>query len=218
MPRPIFILDDLADSRAWLAQAAAEAFGHAEMTQVADLRSARHWLRGQPSSAPAPLALVDLGLPDGSGVDFVGELAARFSDAVIIVATIYDDDQHLLGAMAAGAHGYLLKDQDAARIVERLRAVDRGEPAISPQIARRILEHFRVSAQFRAPAGEPVQLTPRELDVLRLIGRGLRVNEAAEVLGISRQTLPGYVKTIYRKLGVSSRAEAALEAARRNLV
>lgn len=217
-PGRVLILEDLPDTRAWLAAVTAEALGVADPVLAPDLRTARHWLGGLPAGPP-PLALVDLGLPDGSGVDFIGELLARDPASTVIVATVYDDDEHLFAAMAAGAQGYLLKDQDAAHLAGRLQALDRGEPAISPQIARRVLEHFRAAAQFRLADGEAaVSLTPRETEVLSLIGRGLTLNEAADVLGVSRQTLPGYVKTIYRKLGVSSRAEAAVEAVRRNLV
>jgi DNA-binding NarL/FixJ family response regulator len=216
--RRVLIVEDLPDTRAWLARVVSEAFGAPEPELAADLRAARHWLTTLAEEDQAPFALVDLGLPDGSGVDFIGELMSRRPLATVVVATIYDDDLHLLAAMAAGAQGYLLKDQDANRLGDRLRALEAGEPAISPPMARRILEHFRRSARFEAGGEADVVLTPRETDVLRLIGRGLTLNEASDVLGVSRHTLPGYVKTIYRKLGVASRAEAAVEAVRRNLV
>lgn len=217
--RPVLVLEDLPDTRAWLAEVVVQALRSVDLTTVPDLRSARLWLRDLDPAAQPPLALVDLGLPDGSGIDFIRELLAREPRSTVVVATIYADDLHLMEAMAVGAEGYLLKDQDAGQLVERLQALERGEAAISPQIARRILEHFRVTARFQtADNGQAEPLTPREVEVLRLIGRGLTVNEAADVLGVSRQTLPGYVKTIYRKLGISTRAEAAMEALRRNLV
>jgi DNA-binding NarL/FixJ family response regulator len=216
--RRVLIVEDLPDTRAWLARVVAEALGGPKPELAADLRTARHWLATLTPEDEAPLALVDLGLPDGSGVEFIAELTARRPLATVVVASIYDDDVHLLAAMAAGAQGYLLKDQDAERLGDRLRALEAGEPAISPPMARRILEHFRRRARFEAAGEAGVVLTPRETEVLRLIGRGLTLNEASEVLGVSRHTIPGYVKTIYRKLGVASRAEAAVEAVRRNLV
>ncbi len=218
--RRALILEDLPDTRAWLAEVVAASLGFTDPFLAPDLRSARRWLSELPADDPPPFALVDLGLPDGSGVDFIGELLGKVPGATVIVASIYDDDGHLLAAMAAGAQGYLLKDQDADRLADRLKALERGEPAISPQMARRILEHFRATAQFKIADGETeaVALTARETEVLRLIGRGLTINEASDLLGVSRNTLPGYVKAIYRKLGVTSRAEAAVEAVRRNLV
>jgi len=137
----------------------------------------------------------------------------------VVVATIYDDDDSLMLAMAAGAHGYLLKDKDAQFLVERLQGMNRDIAPVSPAMARRILEHFRQRASFMvADRGPQVSLTARETDVLRLVGRGLTLSEAADVLTLSPQTLAGYLKTVYRKLGISSRAEAALEAARRQLI
>ena len=96
-------------------------------------------------------------------------------------------------------------------------SIDRGEPPLSPSIARRMLEYFAKQAAPVADAQSEV-LTARELDVLRLLGRGLRINEAARVLGIAHSTVAGYVKAIYRKLNIASRAEAAIEAVRRGLV
>src|SRR5690606_29217221 len=120
--------------------------------------------------------------------------------------------------------GYMLKDAEAAEIVDHLLRIEAGWPAISPAIARRMLAHFRQNGA--APpqpaadtdAGAASRLTPRELDVLRYIGRGLRISETARLLDLTENTIAGYVKTLYRKLNISSRAEAALEAAKRGLV
>lgn len=216
--RRVLILEDQPDTRAWLALMVATALAPTALDLVADLRAARQWLADLDPEEEAPLALIDLGLPDGSGISFISELLAKRPRATVVVATIFDDDAHLLAAIAAGAQGYLLKDQDAARLGDRLCAMEAGEPAISPSIARRILQQFRDTAQFRAGRHDEVVLTSRETEVLGLIGRGLTLAEAAGPLGVSRHTLQGYVKTIYRKLGVASRAEAAVEAVRRNLV
>ncbi len=125
---------------------------------------------------------------------------------------------NLLAAMAAGAQGYLLKDHEPTDIIHRLLAMDRGESPISPAMAARILAHFRIHARFLSSQPEPAILTPRETDVLGLIGRGLKVSEAADALNLSSLTVSGYLKTIYRKLDIGTRAEAAIEAVRRGLV
>jgi DNA-binding NarL/FixJ family response regulator len=162
------------------------------------------------------LALVDLGLPDGSGVDLVRHIAVTRPSALVVVITIYDDDAHVFPALAAGAHGYLLKDAPPERWLLDLQKLEAGMPPLSPSIARRILASFR----SRPPEGdEPheVTLTKRETEVLGYIGRGLRVAEVARMLGLTENTVARYEKVNSRKHEVSSRAEAALEASRRGL-
>lgn len=216
--RRAIIVEDIAATSAWLTGVLRTAFGDILVETVADLRAARRWLQGQRGPAGGLLALVDLGLPDGSGNELIGELRDRLPDAWVVVTTVFDDDAHLMHAMASGAHGYLLKDRDAGELVTQLCGLDRGDAPISPAIARRILDQFRVHATFMsAAADEGAVLTPRETDVLRLIGRGLTLIEAARVLTLSSQTVATHVKKIYRKLGIATRAEAALEAARRSL-
>ena len=176
------------------------------------LAEALAWLAGH----PVDVLLTDLGLPDGSGIDLIREIAANHSGLSPIVTTIYDDDQHLFEAIAAGAQGYLLKDQHEETMVRYLHRIDMGEPPLSPSVAQRIMAHF--ARRRPEPAVEPIALTPREQEVLALIGKGLRTPEAARVLGLTPHTVAGYVKSIYRKLNVSSRAEAAVEAMRRGIV
>ena len=213
-----FVVEDIAETRDWLVGLLREAFGEIEIETASDLKSASAWLASRGPFDGDMVALVDLGLPDGSGIDLIRELRESHPLVQIVVTTIYDDDGHLVHAMAAGAHGYLLKDRDAGELIGQLRGLNRGEAAISPAIARRILEQFRVHATFVAASDDEGRLlTPRETEVLRLIGRGLTLNEAADVLGLSNLTVATHVKNIYRKLGITSRAEAALEAARRSL-
>lgn len=215
------VVEDLPDTRAWLADLLGTAFPGIAVSTAATLAEGLAWADGEARAGPqgpAPaIALIDLGLPDGPGLTLVRILAASAGAVMPIVTTIYDDDTHLFDALAAGAQGYLLKDQEAPALVRQLRRIEEGAPPLSPAIARRILARFRADAPGRPSAGEAA-LTPRETDVLRLIGRGLRVGEAARHLGLADDTVAGYVKAIYRKLDIASRAEAALEAARRGLV
>jgi DNA-binding NarL/FixJ family response regulator len=164
------------------------------------------------------VALVDIGLPDGSGLELLDTLREAAPSALRIVATVFDDDAYLMEAFGAGAQGYLLKDEPQDRLVMRLKNAVNGEPAISPSLAHKILGHFvQHASRLRGEPGAE-KLTPRETEILQVIGRGLRVAEAAAVLGVSGNTVSGHVKAIYSKLGIATRAEAALEAARRNLV
>jgi DNA-binding NarL/FixJ family response regulator len=115
-----------------------------------------------------------------------------------------------------------LKSQPAQVVMAQLQRIEQGEPALSPSIAARMLQHFRNDAAAAPPDPASVEatrrLSERELDVLRLIAKGYRTSEAAQLLGLSSHTVTSYVRDIYRKLGISSRAEATLEAARRGLV
>jgi DNA-binding NarL/FixJ family response regulator len=218
--RLALVVEDQADTRQWLAEVLRETFIGITVAEAPDLESALRWLRQRAAANKTlhfDLALVDLGLPDGPGIELIHEMNTHHPHVSSIVTTIYDDDAHLFDAIAAGAKGYLLKDRDAEMLGHFLRRIDMGEPPLSPSIARRMLEHFRNAGHTNEAAPPETRLTPRETDVLRLIGRGLRVLEAARVLGLSEHTVADYVKAIYAKLNISSRAEAALEAARRGL-
>ena len=201
------VVDDLAASRDWLARATTLAFPEIAIDFAADLAGAFACVEPPPS-----LALVDLGLPDGPGTRLIEYLAAR--GTVCVVATVFDDDAHLFPALRAGAQGYVLKDSPPEALAELLRGIVAGQPPLSPSIARRLLQHFRPPTP---QAGAP-HLTPREVDVLRLVAKGYTLAQVAESLEISRHTASGYLKDVYRKLSVTSRAEATLEAARLGLV
>lgn len=208
------VVDDLVPSREWLAQAVRAAFPGIEIDLAATLREAMAQLH-----PPPPLALIDLGLPDGSGVQLIEALQQRGAQTLCIVATVFDDDAHLFPALRAGAQGYVLKDQARETLADMLRGIADGQPPLSPSVARRLLRHFQpLPAAPATPHPNEQQLTPRETEVLRLTAKGLTLVEVAEALSLSRHTVSGYLKDIYRKLSVTSRAEAALEAARRGLV
>jgi len=228
------IVEDLDEPREWLAELLPRALPEVRrVDRAATLAQARERMREYAYG----LALVDWGLPDGTSEELISELVAARPGAAVIVATIHDNDTHVFPALRAGATGYILKSQPSAVVVSQLQRIRLGEPALSPSIALRMLQYFRdLPAALHAgpaPAGavppmmppgqpdddEPLrQLTQREVEVLRLIGKGYKVPEAAGLLGISAHTVTSYVRDIYRKLGISSRAEAAVEAARRGLV
>jgi len=217
--RACLIVEDQIASRVWLAGAVREAFGTLELYEAANLGEARAWL-AESSPAPLWLALIDLGLPDGDGVDLIRDLRRRAPLALIVVASIYDDDQHLFDALAAGAGGYLLKSQTRDEMVWFLRRIEQGEPPLSPAIARRLMRYFHVGETAPPPSSADPDfehLTPRETETLRLLARGLTIAEAARVMGLKPQTVASYVKVIYQKLDVGSRAEATRVAIARGL-
>lgn len=209
------LVDDLPDALERLAQAALLAFPRIDCRRAGSVADSLLAL-AQPGPRP-DLALVDLDLGDGSGLTVIEAINRLHPDCLIVVVTIFDDDAHLFPALEAGAQGYLLKDQPLDQLVQQLRGIGEGQPPLSPAIARRLIRHFtRPATGTAAPA--VVSLSPRETEVLALLAQGIRLGELAERLGISRHTAGDHVKNIYRKLNISSRAEAALQAARLGLV
>ncbi len=209
--RLCLLIEDQPRTRDWMLAVLAAAFSDVRIETVGTLKAAHAWLDRHGSELW--LAIVDIGLPDGSGIDIVRRLQRERPDVLPVVATIYDDDAHLFEAIAAGARGYVLKDEEADLLVNYLRRIERGEPPLSPSIAHRMLSHFRTPAVVKDEAG----LSPRETEVLTLLARGMTVSEAASRLGLQPQTVASYVKVIYQKLCVTSRAEATREAVKRGL-
>lgn len=218
--RHVLIVEDLLEYSTWLQRTLLEAWPDTVIHTAANIATARAWLNSPPTGFG--LALIDLSLPDGNGLELIAGMAGHQPPVRVVVTTIFDDDTHLFSALAAGADGYLLKGMSAQQLMAHLEAIQNGTPPISPAIARRMLDYFRQASPLASPTmaapTELTPLTPRELEVLRYIGRGLRVAETARLLELTENTVAGYVKSLYRKLNVSSRAEAALEAARRGLV
>lgn len=212
-PQHALILDDLPACISWLSRALAQAFPGIRIQTATTLAEARAAVIAH---AALDLALVDLGLPDGDGTTLIPRLREQQPRAVPVVTTVFDDDAHLFPALRAGAAGYLLKDEAVDVLAQRLRGIVEGQPPLSPSIARRLLRHFLPPAPTPAPPVHP--LSPRETEVLRMIAKGYSVPEAADLLGLTKHTVAGYVKDIYRKLDVGSRAEATLEATRRGLI
>lgn len=204
------IVEDLPEAQAWLEEVLLSAFPDMEINIAASL----HQARDLQSKQDFDMALIDIGLPDGSGIDFVDELNQASAGTIAVITSVFDDDGHIFSALRAGAQGYLLKDQKKSDLVKMLQGIVDGQPPLSPAIARRVLGYF--APQETLDAVE--KLTNREKDVLALIAKGYTIARVAALLSISRNTAAGYVKVIYRKLNISSRAEATLEASRRGII
>lgn len=174
-------------------------------------------------AATPDVVLLDLGLPDMDGVDVIREAMRRPRPCDVLVVSMFDDDQHVLDSIEAGAAGYLLKDAVPESIVSSIRELRCGGSPISPGIARRILTRFRVALGPARGAPAPAHgrhangsggspLTERETELLRLTAKGLSFDTISELMGISPHTVVAHVRKIYRKLAVHSRGEAVYEA------
>ena len=155
------------------------------------------------------LLLVDLGLPDGEGTQLIALAAKMEPRPEVLVISSLGDESHVVRALEAGASGYLLKDETPEAIGVAALKVLEGESPISPAIAVHLLKRFRPVA---APAPQEHPLSDREVDILKLIAKGLRHDEVADTLGLRYSTVVSYVRDIYRKLAVHSRTEALFEA------
>ena len=174
--------------------------------------------------------LQDLGLPRMSGIEVTREVKKRWPRIEVLIFTIFDEEEKVIDAVKAGAAGYLLKGATSERVLDAIREVKAGGSVIQPNLARRLLRHFhlpedgdKLPEKLPLPTGnreEPQTrpLTVREIDILRLIAKGLSNSEAAAVLTISRATVRTHLEHIYEKLEVNNRVEAVTEGLRKGLV
>ncbi|SPE20047.1 Transcriptional regulator LuxR family [Burkholderiales bacterium] len=172
--------------------------------------------------------LIDLGLPDGTGIDLIRSVSQRKPDVDIMVVTVFGDEQHVVSSIEAGATGYILKDSTPADVISCIRLLRAGGSPVSPVVARSVLRAIRsrmggaavgsTSAPARSPNTENNPLSARETEILQLLAKGMSFNEIGEILGISPHTVTAHIKKIYRKLAVHSRGEAVYEASQMGLL
>ena len=267
----VLILEDNPVARTFLCRVVRESFSDTNhIAEAGDLQTARRHIAHHgganplPGSDPFKLILLDLELPDGNGMELLVELAEY--PATKVITTLYSDDEHLFPTLQCGASGYLLKEDRFEVLVEELQKIVRGQPPLSPAIARRLLAHFRqggalpdsasatgagrLASQggnsngsngsalapdsgFRHTSGfaagqsipldrlsplDRERLTARESEVLTCLSKGFTVKEIASLMGIKWFTVNDHIKSIYKKLNLSSRAEAAVLASKQRLV
>ncbi|MCP3064387.1 response regulator transcription factor [Myxococcus sp. K38C18041901] len=219
--------------------------GHPEIDIVGTALSGEAALEDVPKLMPDVL-LLDLGLPRMSGIDVTREIKAVYPKMEILIFTIFDEEDKVLEAVKAGASGYMLKGSPVDKIIEAIKEVRAGGTVIQPNLARRLLRHFRVEpdatpvpseplatapaaprpeAPAPAPAGSPSAeepllkpLSDREREILQLIAKGVSNSEAARLLTLSKATIRTHLEHIYRKLEVTNRVEAVTEGIRKGLI
>lgn len=232
----IFVTEDDPIVRSGIIEMLSRQDGFLVSGQAGTLAQARQGLFGASAGGdepagqvlPVDVALVDLGLPDGSGLELIEALRARTPQTKVLVFTVFGDRQTISEALAVGADGFILKDSGSHDLAEAIRvALDGGAP-ISPRAAAQLLRFFRRGQDTPATAPsapdptrygqEDFGLTMREKDTLETLARGFTQKEAAEILGISAHTVASHVKAIYQKMAVNSRSEAVFEAIQNGLI
>lgn len=164
--------------------------------------------------------LCDIGLPKMTGTDFCRFIKVKYPEIEILMLTVYDDDDLVLEAIKRGAAGYLLKGIDSNKILEAIIDVHEGGSVIQPNLARKLLLHFKPASQSPNNHSESYRrsLTERELECLQIVAKGLSNTEAASVLGLSKATVRTHLEHIYQKLDVGNRVEAVTEGLRQGLI
>jgi len=161
------------------------------------------------------VVLLDIGLPEMSGIEGIPLLKERYPNMLLLMLTVYDDDEMIFDALCAGASGYLLKKTPPARLLESLREAASGGAPMSPEIALRVIKLFR---DIRPPERADYKLTPHEIRLLKLLVEGHNYKTAAVEVGISVTTVAFHMRNIYEKLQVHSKSEAVSKALRHRLV
>jgi DNA-binding NarL/FixJ family response regulator len=208
------LLEDEPHTRAAIAAKLAPAEGLDLIASVATLAEMHHALQHRQPD----VLIVDLELPDGSGLDLIAHAHARWPAMHILVLTVLDDEHKVITAIERGADGYLLKDDSAIALLDAVVEVSEGGSPISPAIARHLVRRLAAHAPDADPTSTAIHLSEREREVLQLAAKGYAYGEVARLLGISVTTVASYTRHIYEKLQVDSRSSAVYEATRLGLI
>lgn len=212
----VCIVEDELDTLHLLENALRGVEGVAVVHCAMSCRGAIDWL----GKHHTDVLLVDLGLPDGSGLDVIRYCRAQSPATEVMVISMFGDESHMVDAFEAGARGYLLKDGSEDALAEHVRNLHAGGSPMTPAIARQLLNRFKAVAAVPAPTASP-QVTPqalqttlsqRELDILTKLSKGYTYAEVANLLDVALSTVQHHVKNIYHKLAVNSKTEAIFEA------
>ncbi len=209
----VLLADDHAVVRKGIRQFLEEA-GDIEI--VAEAENGAEALRLVAETRP-DVAVLDIRMPEITGVEATRRIKARHPHVRVLILTAYDDDPYVFALLQAGADGYVLKTGSGDELVHAVRTVYRGESALSPQIASKVVRQLR-DGRPEGAVRRVEPLTERELAVLRLAARGLTNRQIGRELSISHRTVQGHLASIYDKLGVNSRTEAVTEALRRGWI
>ncbi|MEU6607041.1 response regulator transcription factor [Streptomyces shenzhenensis] len=206
-PIRVFLLDDHEVVRRGLADLLDS---EPDITVVGDAATAEHAVVRAPALRP-DVAVLDVRLPDGDGITVCRELRDRMPDVACLMLTSFDDEDALLDAIMAGASGYVLKQIKGSDLVSAIRTVASGQSMLDPATTARLMRSLRADpAETPAVPSELASLSPRERDILALIGDGLTNREIGKKLYLSEKTVKNHISRLLAKLGVQRRVQAAV--------
>lgn len=167
-----------------------------------------------PQTRAPSIVLMDLGLPDASGLELIPEVRERWPDTKVLVLSVMTDERNVVEAIRRGADGYVVKDGNSHAISDSIQSVLAGHHPISPAVARYLLQYTRRQARPIRPNDDAPHLTRREVDILNKIAEGLSYQEAADALEVSRSTVEVHIRNLYKKLEAHSKTQALVSARR----
>jgi DNA-binding NarL/FixJ family response regulator len=205
------LVEDNTRTRARIAKLLMQSLADVQIAQLGNLEAALAFA----TTTKQDYWLIDLGLPDGSGVDLIRFVRQQHDKANILVISVFGDVDNIVNSIQAGADGYLLKDAIDKDLIQAIHAIGLGGTPLSPMIASRLLERMLPTTVERPEASEleaSATLTMRETELLGLLARGYKYAEVSQLMDISLATVQTHVRRIYNKLAVNSRSEAVFEA------
>jgi DNA-binding NarL/FixJ family response regulator len=208
------MVEDDSDVRAWLANVVASVFTNASIEEASTVTQALAHLENNTYN----LAVLDFNLPDGTAIDIIRQIKATSPSTYCVIATIFDDDKHVFDSLRAGAQGYLLKEQNETELAKDLKGILSGNPPISPPVARRIIRYFNERNRESSNGIGDSNITKREREILTMVAKGLNRGDIASALNLSTNTVATHIKSIYRKLDISSKTEATMKAISMGLI
>lgn len=156
------------------------------------------------------VVLMDVAMPKLNGIEATRQIKLINPRTGVLILSAYDDDEYVFALLKAGAAGYLLKSVSGKELVRAIRAIHKGEPILDPQIAKKVVNYFRLQEKMPNLEGGYEQLSEREVAIIKLAAKGLTNKDIAKSLHLSYRTIEGHMRDIFNKLGVSSRTEAVL--------
>jgi NarL family two-component system response regulator LiaR len=163
------------------------------------------------------VVIMDVAMPKLNGIEATRQIKIVRPETAVLILTAYDDDEYVFGLLEAGATGYLLKTASGDELIRAIHAVYKNEPVLDPVIARKVLNRFRFHTKTRQTPKSSEPLNEREIEILKFAAGGMSNRGIADKLHLSRRTIEGSLRTIFNKIGVSSRVEAILFALRKGL-
>ncbi|MHB1005539.1 MAG: response regulator [Chloroflexota bacterium] len=164
------------------------------------------------------VVLMDLSMPGADGTTAIQHIAAKLPQVRIVVLTMHRGDKHVIEALRAGAQGYVLKDAPASELLRAIREVQSGRSPLDPSVSTLVLTEFRRLAVQQDASAEPSVLSPKEVEILRLVAGGLTNKEIGARLFLAEKTVKNYLTAIFQKLGITDRVQAAIYAQRQGLL